>query len=78
MTTLDFKIYKPLRPDALAKAGVTTEAEFATFFADMIAKETQCEITGTYADECVHLHTDESNMVAVSDALEARGLSHRS
>lgn len=77
MATLDFKIYKPLRPDALAKAGVATAAEFATFFAKMIAKETGCAITGTYTDEYVHLHTDESNMVAVSDALEARGLSHR-
>lgn len=73
---LDFTVYKPVRSDAMERMGVTTPEAFAEAFAGMIARETHCNVTGTYADGYVHLHTNDANMKKVSDSLELRGLSH--
>lgn len=73
---MDFKIYKPVREDAMQEAGVETPEAFADFVAQSIAQSAGVAVTGTYADGSVHLHTDDANMQAVSDALERRGLTH--
>lgn len=73
---LDFTVYKPVRDDAMERMGVTTPEAFASAFAAMIAKETDCEVTGSLVDGYVHLHTDDANMEKVSDSLELRGLTH--
>ncbi len=73
---LDFTVYKPVRSDAIAQVHAETPQKFAEWFAATISRATSCEISGSFDGTWVHLHTQDENMERVSDALEARGLTH--
>lgn len=76
--TCTFKIYKPVREDALERMGVTTPQQFASGFAIMLSKHTGVEVTASIDGEgLINVTCLEKDMFAVSESLTARGLSYR-
>jgi hypothetical protein len=70
-----YTIHKPVRQDALQRAGVQNETEFARWFANSISQECGgCEIQGVYEDGFLRLQVEEQNMPDVDRALDARNL----